>query len=522
MALSRWLATAAASSTLLLDAQHKGNPICWDTPNLENVVLSFELCCSGLPEVEEACFDGLSGAYSWDFCCSPPVEDLEMCEWESTIRSGPPDLQPYPLVVRSEVCAFPGFWKDWWATSQSKIPVGYVFCCLPSLVRRLGIGDLEDPPWITAEVDRMLLPLHGRRWSVQEFDAFEAAVLARPWPDSGIRPCRVKVRNGQDVSMCQLDMSCQTDGHDTRNDCSYVRTVVEALQIVAKIKPLPDMDLFVSPGERDYGPTAVPVFTRHRPRAEADISNYLLLPVEWQLHSHQMRKQIREVLRIGMKVDWNHRTSALRWRGTNSNCFFSCHLKDAAEGAVSWSACLAALHCSTYNLSNWLETPRGRLIFLSQFVSGLNARWTGIAQPMDAELWRYLVEVNLTAAYESFGEQDLPKYVIDIMGHSDADQKYWQFLSGSTVLLHENPWTSWLVGSLFKPFEHFVPVRFDLSNLAERLEWLRTHDDEAQRIKGAAHRLASRYLTYDGILLYVRRLVERYAADHLQHPWPSV
>jgi len=32
------------------------------------------------------------------------------------------------------------------------------------------------------------------------------------------------------------------------------------------------------------------------------------------------------------------------------------------------------------------------------------------------------------------------------------------------------------------PWEHYVPVAHDLSDLFEKIDWLREHDDEARKI----------------------------------------
>merc|ERR1712154_260056 len=101
-------------------------------------------------------------------------------------------------------------------------------------------------------------------------------------------------------------------------------------------------------------------------------------------------------------------------------------------------------------------------------------------------------------------------------------RKYWQLLVGSTVLLHRNPFTSWLVGdghnasaasatSALQPWVHFVPISFDLSDLASHLAWLREHEAEAEMIADAGHSFAQQHLTYEAVLLYVGRLVQRYA-----------
>ena len=55
---------------------------------------------------------------------------------------------------------------------------------------------------------------------------------------------------------------------------------------------------------------------------------------------------------------------------------------------------------------------------------------------------------------------------------------------GGVVLKYFETGVPWLY-TVLKPFEHYVPVRPDLSDLIERIEWLRANDAKAQKIAEA-------------------------------------
>ena len=57
--------------------------------------------------------------------------------------------------------------------------------------------------------------------------------------------------------------------------------------------------------------------------------------------------------------------------------------------------------------------------------------------------------------------------------------------------MQAHPIAEWLAARLV-PWEHYVPVREDLDDLAERAAWLADHDDEARAIAAAALRLGER------------------------------
>ena len=57
---------------------------------------------------------------------------------------------------------------------------------------------------------------------------------------------------------------------------------------------------------------------------------------------------------------------------------------------------------------------------------------------------------------------------------------------------------------LLKPFYDHVPVKADLSDLAEQIEWCRTHDEECKEIANRARMIHDRFLSKEGILDYMQ------------------
>lgn len=90
------------------------------------------------------------------------------------------------------------------------------------------------------------------------------------------------------------------------------------------------------------------------------------------------------------------------------------------------------------------------------------------------------------------------KYALDIDGFSNAWCNFMQRLKlGCCVLKVDSQFgfRQWYYDALV-PFEHFVPVKADMSDLAEKVEWVRSHDREAREI--AAHGQAfARSMTFE-------------------------
>jgi hypothetical protein len=97
----------------------------------------------------------------------------------------------------------------------------------------------------------------------------------------------------------------------------------------------------------------------------------------------------------------------------------------------------------------------------------------------------------------------------------------WKLASGSTVLSPASNLATFFT-ELFEPWEHFVPVAADFSDLPERLEWCRGHDSECREMarRGRA-RVAEVYRPAWAGARLARALGERLSAASAQPAAPA-
>ncbi len=84
------------------------------------------------------------------------------------------------------------------------------------------------------------------------------------------------------------------------------------------------------------------------------------------------------------------------------------------------------------------------------------------------------------------------RYQIDIDGNTNSwPGLYQKLLTGSAVIKVASPgrWRQWYYDRLV-PWHNFVPAAADLSDMVERVEWLRAHDDAAREIGARGRELA--------------------------------
>lgn len=380
-------------------------------------------------------------------------------------------------------------------------------CCYPAYSRRAG-QDACDPA-LDAAIERHLVDVRPAAGLALERGS------ALEWRVDGntARGCPISVEADGSIRTCDEAHACPGF------DCSYLRAFVEVLRIIQATRPLPKMDLvlnaadFTPQAAEESKATLLRVFTRTGVKGGSSIA----LPFEWQLHPSQCSRHIRQMFDVATRVLWEAREPKLIWRGSPSNCFTAECAPALAEGSnAAMRACAAGPQGRVCRLDHetWLQMPRGRLVWLSRFFpQGVDARFVlSGSDGLGAELRRFLEREGLIVERMHMSQQAAYKYVIAIEGAAAADRLYWQLFSGSVVLVPDSPWSVFAVTDLLQPFVHYVPIRYDLSDLVEKVVWLQAHDDEARAIASNALSFAQRYLSCESIVYFVDRLLRRYAA----------
>lgn len=172
---------------------------------------------------------------------------------------------------------------------------------------------------------------------------------------------------------------------------------------------------------------------------------------------------------------WHDRRPIIVWRG-------------AANGPIQPP--------SEVDKSNWDWLPRAKLCE--------TARDLRHKYPIDAKLTGLTpnVAANYSLKIEDFGSLfgDFVKpaamaefrYVVDIDGFSNAwSGLHQKLLTGSTVLKVESPrgYQQWYYDRL-EPWTHYVPIKGDLSDLEDALDFVMSNESEAEEIGFAGRNLA--------------------------------
>jgi hypothetical protein len=175
-------------------------------------------------------------------------------------------------------------------------------------------------------------------------------------------------------------------------------------------------------------------------------------------------------------VEWSGRSNILRWRGWING-----------EGETGYSGPDAA----------WDETvlPRIRMALILHGTAGTDVGFTGSDEPLVRECLR---RDGLLRDHIAETEWINDKFALDIDGHTNTWSNFLVRMHlGCCVLkiASQHGYRQWYYDRI-RPWEHFVPVRADMSDLVEKIDWARSHDAEAKAIAANGQAFA-RSMTFE-------------------------
>jgi hypothetical protein len=253
--------------------------------------------------------------------------------------------------------------------------------------------------------------------------------------------------------------------------------VRNAVTVVHRVARLPDLDCIIS--LHDSSATE-PVLTFAKPRSAPSV----LIPDFEALGGHLAL--IAEVDAAARRIPWEDKLDQACWRGASTGGFSTA---DSVE-----------------------RLPRAALVLLSLANPlEIDARFTFLCQ-MDEAARQMLTSRGALGGRLTPTEQLRHRYLIDVDGNSCSYSRcYWGLLGNSVLLKQVTDETQWYYGSL-RPYQHFIPVKRDLSDLLAQLAWARAHDDECRKISRQASDFARTELSFGRTLQYLRLVLSECAA----------
>ncbi|KAF7369304.1 CAP10 domain-containing protein [Mycena venus] len=170
-------------------------------------------------------------------------------------------------------------------------------------------------------------------------------------------------------------------------------------------------------------------------------------------------------------IPWDAKMSRLYWRGK------------ASGGQISGS------NYRAFPRFRAVDIGRGRPDLMDVTISGFHKDLCG----PDCDPTKIKAEYNINGKSARREEIYKYKYALDLDGNSFSGRYLGLLRSGSLVFkstVFDEYFNDWL-----RPFEHYIPVLPDLSDLVQKIEWAIANDAEAHAIQEAGKAVADRVLT---------------------------
>ena len=208
---------------------------------------------------------------------------------------------------------------------------------------------------------------------------------------------------------------------------------------------------------------------------EEDI-NYLYLPLD----DNFFEKGIEYYFPHDQLLKWQDRSSDLSWRGGCSG------VKDGYSLRVNFVKKLFGYpNAENVRLSNWWSENKN--IACEYFADRINY----------TEFLKYKIF-----------------FIVD--GNVIASNHMWGFASGCVPFLISNGkcWFS----SFIKPYVHYIPVNYDLSNLIEQIEYIKNNDAMAEKIAKNALQFSKEYFSSDYQKKYLVENINKFTRTTSEAP----
>ena len=293
-------------------------------------------------------------------------------------------------------------------------------------------------------------------------------------------------------------------------------SVKDMLEELCQSRELPDIEFFLNrrdfplltrddtePYNNIWDSTDVPLvshcYTKYAPILSMSVtSRYADIPIptcdDWARIQNPEGKWFPKLCRNYTEIfdtPWQDKTPTAVFRGGSTGCGVTIETNPRlrlANMSLTQPKSRDGVPYLDAGITNW--NLRARKIQGNPFLTTINVEdlTFGLVSPMSPQ------------------QQSRYKYIVNVDGHVTAFRLSIELNIGSVVLLVDSPWKIWY-STLLIPYKHYVPIKQDMSNLFEQIEWCKQHDTECLVITENAREFYNTYLQKPGVMDYMQHLL---------------
>lgn len=308
-----------------------------------------------------------------------------------------------------------------------------------------------------------------------------------------------KIRESQELIRFQIVNQKLYVGNSTIKGIYLIKLLTYFEKLLKEYK-IEDIDFIIYGRDEitldenlDYNNTNIPTFMMSKNLDSKHEKNQLLLP-----DAH-----------IIMKT-WNHLTDIIP--KANSNNPWSQKIEK-----VFWRGGTTGSAGIQYNIPNFDKLDRIKLVMMSKLypklVDAEFTRYTNFSQDKDGNNLHYILKELFPNNTKMVKEEDhlKYKYLISLDGNTCAWVRVpWIMLSNSVLVKQESRKIEWFYLGL-EPYFHYIPLKNDLTDIFEKIEWMKNNDIKLQEISINAQNFIKNELMPENIDAHMSIILNKYA-----------
>lgn len=154
--------------------------------------------------------------------------------------------------------------------------------------------------------------------------------------------------------------------------------------------------------------------------------------------------------------------------------------------------------------------PRLRFMNYAANLAIADVGFTNYTSQLNADFTKRLAALHPLKAPVSEGDAQAYKYLIDVDGNTCSFARMaWILYSNSVLFKHASNQAQWYYAQL-KPYEHYLPINADFSNLTDQFTWAEANPHAAKRIAANGHKIARQIFSHTNILQSTAEAFKRY------------
>jgi hypothetical protein len=119
--------------------------------------------------------------------------------------------------------------------------------------------------------------------------------------------------------------------------------------------------------------------------------------------------------------------------------------------------------------------------------------------------------------FMTISEKSKYKYILNLDGHVSAFRLGHEFSLKSVILIPDSQYYLWFF-FILKPYEHYIPIKEDLSDLIEKIQWCKDNDSKCKQIAINSYEFYKKYLDRDGVFDYMQYVLSKISPKELSIP----